>query len=264
MSTVEIVIVVALSVVLLLVVGGVLLYATRRGGGGSLRRRFGPEYDRTVARHDGDTKAAEQELKERVRRHGDLRPKPLPAKARETYVTQWAGVQERFVDAPRQATADAERLIARLAAERGYPDGDRREEQLDALSVHHGARVHGYRLLHARVAADAGTEELRGALLEARSLFDELLPTQGAAQGTERGGRAERPRARVTESKAPTAEPAKEPADESTAQPAKEPTTKSTNEPMAKSTTDPRPKPSRKFRERAHQPWAFRTKGEAR
>ncbi|MDG4862456.1 hypothetical protein P8605_30405 [Streptomyces sp. T-3] len=275
MSTGVIVLVVVLSVVLLLGIGGVLLLGSWRGGGGSLRRRFGPEYDRTVAHHDGDTKAAERELKERIRRHGDLERKSLPPEARETYVAQWAGVQERFVDAPRQATADAERLIARLAAERGYPDGERREDQIDALSVHHGTRVHGYRLLHARVAADADTEELRGALLEARDLFEELLLTRTARGGTEqRGVRSRNPlRTRRERTDEPgTAEPAREPATETATEPAAKstatPTAKSPTTPTTKSTTEPRPepspKPSGKFRERAHPPWAFRAKGEAR
>lgn len=78
MSTV--LIVVAVIVVIAVAVGAVL-YATGRGGGrAGLKRRFGPEYDRTVNRHNGDVKAAENELAERVKRHGDFRPSPCPPK----------------------------------------------------------------------------------------------------------------------------------------------------------------------------------------
>lgn len=78
MSTV--LIVVALIVVIAVAVAAVL-YGTGKGGGrAGLKRRFGPEYERAVNRHHGDAKAAENELTERVRRHGDLRPRPCPPK----------------------------------------------------------------------------------------------------------------------------------------------------------------------------------------
>ncbi|MEV8409666.1 hypothetical protein AB0R12_28890, partial [Streptomyces niveus] len=109
MSTV--LIVVALIVVVAAAVAAVL-YGTGKGGGrGGLKRRFGPEYERAVNRHHGDVKAAENELTERVRRHGELRPRPLPAEARDQYVAHWAGLQERFVDSPRQAVVEA--VVAR-------------------------------------------------------------------------------------------------------------------------------------------------------
>ncbi|MER7111511.1 hypothetical protein [Streptomyces sp. NPDC000229] len=181
MSTV--LIVVALVVVFAAVVAAVLYAgpgkaAGRRGRG--LKRRFGPEYERTVARHDGDTKAAERELAERVERHGDLRPRPLSREAREQYVALWTGLQEQFVDAPRQAVAEADRLLARLAEDRGFPAAAAYEEQVAALSVHHAHHVDGYRRVHRTARADAhsthiGTEELRAAMVDARRLFEELV-----------------------------------------------------------------------------------------
>ncbi|MFI6640007.1 hypothetical protein [Streptomyces sp. NPDC050504] len=190
MSTV--LIVVALVVVFVAVVVAVL-YA-RPGTSKGLRRRFGPEYDREVARHDGDAKAAEQALNERLRRHGSLRQRPLPPEAREQYVARWAGLQERFVDAPRQAVADADRLLAALAGDRGYPAGEEQyEERIAALSVHHPQYVAGARRAHRAALADGAagpadaagaagaagnvgtTEELRGALVDARALFEALV-----------------------------------------------------------------------------------------
>ena len=184
MSTGLIILLIVIAAVVVVGAAALVLGRGRRGGAG-LKRRFGPEYERTVARHDGDTKAAERELTERVERHGDLRERPLSQDERERYAARWTAVQEHFVESPRGAVAEADRLIAELAADRGYPDGGRYEEQLAALSVHHAGHVDGYRQVH-RVArtgasggagedgAGTGTEEMRTALMGARALFDEL------------------------------------------------------------------------------------------
>ncbi|MGW5280154.1 hypothetical protein ACWERI_11945 [Streptomyces collinus] len=190
MSTGMIIAVIVIVAVVVLVAALLTLRARGRHGGPDLKRRFGPEYERTVARHDGDTQAAERELAERVERHGGLRERPLEPAERERYADRWTAVQERFVDAPREAVAEADRLLAEVAGVRGYPDGGRYEEQLAALSVHHADHVDGYRRVH-RVARDgavtgadgsgAGTEELRTALVDARALFDALIDTGGTA-----------------------------------------------------------------------------------
>ncbi|MFF2362578.1 hypothetical protein ACFVU0_07665 [Streptomyces sp. NPDC058122] len=182
-------VIIALIIVaaLAVVAAALILRARRPPGGRALRRRFGPEYDRTVARHDGDTQAAERDLNERVKRHGALRERPLEPAARERYAAGWTAAQERFVDSPQKAVAEADRLLGELAGERGFPDGDRYEEQVSALSVHHGHHVHGYRSVHRAALARTGgggnggvdTEKLREAMLEARDLFDDLLtPTR--------------------------------------------------------------------------------------
>jgi hypothetical protein len=179
MSTWLIILLIVIAAVVVL--GAVGLVARRgrdRRGGHSLKRRFGPEYERAVALHDGDTKAAERELAERVERHGELRERPLDGAERQRYADLWTAVQERFVDSPKEAVAEADRLLARLAAERGYPDGGRYEEQVDALSVHHAHHVDGYRRLHRVARAGGGTEELRAALLGGRALFDALTGTE--------------------------------------------------------------------------------------
>ncbi|MFF3493872.1 hypothetical protein ACFYWS_21245 [Streptomyces sp. NPDC002795] len=179
MSTGLIIALVVVGVVIVVAAGFFAARTAPRGGRG-LRRRFGPEYERSVQRHDGDTRAAERELAERVRQHGALREQPLDPAARERYLMRWADAQERFVESPDVAVAEADLLLADLAHERGFPDGGRYDEQLDALSVHHGPHVHGYRRVHraahARAGAGgAGTEELREAMVEARPLFDELV-----------------------------------------------------------------------------------------
>ncbi|MET9777495.1 hypothetical protein ABZ023_25095 [Streptomyces sp. NPDC006367] len=191
-------VIIALIVIVaaVLVVAAVLASRARGSRHGNLKRRFGPEYDRAVARHDGDTKAAERELAERVERHGSLRTRPLDPAERERFEARWAAVQERFVDSPREAVAEADRLLAEAAAARGFPDGGQYEEQVAALSVHHAHHVDGYRrvhrVTHARVDgaqdAGAGTEEMRESLVEARALFEDLLGPARHDGGRHRAG----------------------------------------------------------------------------
>ncbi|MFI8531836.1 hypothetical protein ACIGMX_16540 [Streptomyces aquilus] len=178
-------VIIALIVIVAAVVVVAVVLARRRGPGGrDLKRRFGPEYDRAVARHDGDSQAAERELAERVDKHGSLRERDLEPAQREQYEARWAAAQERFVESPREAVSEADRLLAEVAGARGFPDGGQYEEQLAALSVHHAHHVHGYRRVH-RVArgtedgAQGGTEEMREAMVEARALFEELVGAGG-------------------------------------------------------------------------------------
>ncbi|MFJ4274146.1 hypothetical protein ACIP29_26725 [Streptomyces coelicoflavus] len=204
-------VIIALIVVVAVVLVAAAVLALRARGpqhGGSLKRRFGPEYDLAVARHDGDTKAAERELTERVRRHGSLRTRPLESAERERFEARWTAAQERFVDSPREAVAEADRLLAELAGARGFPDGGQYEEQLTALSVHHAHHVEGYRRVHrvtharvddARDGGGAGTEEMRASMVEARALFEALMrPARhdrgdGRRTGTEAGEPAPAP-----------------------------------------------------------------------
>ncbi|ATW48299.1 hypothetical protein [Streptomyces peucetius] len=196
MSTLTTVLIVVAVVVVLLIIAGAL--HTRRsgrvGGRRALRRRFGPEYDRVLARHDGDAKAADRELHDRVRRHGDLTPRPLAPGVREQYDAEWAAVQERFVDSPRRAVADADQLLGRLAGDRGFPAAGRYEEQLAALSVHHPRHIEGYREVHraARAGSEPSTEGLREAMVDARDLFDDLVADRAVDHGRHRPGHGQR------------------------------------------------------------------------
>ncbi|MFJ8078542.1 hypothetical protein ACIQ7Q_32590 [Streptomyces sp. NPDC096176] len=194
MSTLTTVLIVVAVIVVLLITAGAL-YARRTSGHGggrrALRRRFGPEYERALARHDGDAKAADRELHERVKRHGDLKPQPLAPGVREHYDAEWTAVQERFVDSPARAVADADQLLGRLAADRGFPAAGRYEEQLAALSVHHPHHVEGYREVHraARTESGVSTEGLREAMVDARALFEDLVADRAVDHGRHRPGR---------------------------------------------------------------------------
>jgi len=177
MFTVVVIVVIAIGLAALLYTGR---GRARGSGGRGLKRRFGPEYDRAVALHDGDVRAAERELGERVKRHGSLQEQPLSPEARADYVTQWAAAQDQFVETPQKAVTEADALLARLARDRGFPDGEHFEEQMAALSVHHADFVQGYRSMHTAARDQSGTEEMREAMVEARSLFEALVIEQPA------------------------------------------------------------------------------------
>ncbi|GAA4049271.1 hypothetical protein [Streptomyces shaanxiensis] len=178
MSTGVIILIVIVAAVVVLGAAALALRARGTRGSRGLKRRFGPEYERAVARHDGDAQAAERELAQRVERHGGLRERALEPTEVERFEARWAAAQEHFVDAPREAVGEADRLLADLARARGFPDGAQYEEQLSALSVHHADHVQGYRHVHrvAHAPEDGpGTEEMREALIEGRALFEDLM-----------------------------------------------------------------------------------------
>ena len=149
-----------------------------------LQDRFGPEYERTIEGSDSRL-AAERELRERERRHDSLEIKPLPPVSRDRYTREWSSVQEEFVDRPEEAVHDADRLVTSLMRERGYPT-EGFEQQMKDLSVEHGRTLEHYRAAHEVEAlstrSQATTEQLRGAMVHYRALFDELLSDGGRAQ----------------------------------------------------------------------------------
>ena len=107
MSTgIVVVIVVAVIVVAALVIVSMVAVRRRR-----LQQRFGPEYDRVVGESDSKLKA-DAELTERERRVRGLDIQPLTESARTSYADQWAGIQEAFVDAPADAVAGSQLLVA--------------------------------------------------------------------------------------------------------------------------------------------------------
>jgi hypothetical protein len=168
-----------------LVVAAVILVAAlvwlfvRRLRSRGLQREFGPEYERTIARA-GDRGTAEADLRERRERVSTLELHPLSQADRDRFASAWTKVQGEFVDTPTEAVSDADALIQRVMASRGYPveDFDRRAAD---VSVEHPSVVENYRSAHsiavkeAREGGEADTEALRKAMVYYRSLFDELL-----------------------------------------------------------------------------------------
>ncbi|MEU6769733.1 hypothetical protein [Streptomyces sp. NPDC046759] len=170
-------IIIPIVVVVALAAVAVSLLIRRR----HLRERFGPEYERTVEGSDSRL-AAERELRERERRHDSLDIKPLPPDSRDRYTREWSSVQEEFVDRPQDAVHDADQLVTSLMHERGYPT-EGFEQQTKDLSVEHGATLEHYRAAHEvetlSTRTQATTEQLRGAMVHYRALFDELLSDGG-------------------------------------------------------------------------------------
>ncbi|WP_159930886.1 MULTISPECIES: hypothetical protein [Nocardia] len=146
-----------------------------------LRRKFGPEYDRTVREHE-DRKAAERELAERERRHAQLRLRELSDDEKRVYTTRWVEVQERFIDDPAGALTEADRLVTTIMAERGYPT-ENYEQQIADLSVEHAAPLGHYRAAHEIATRPTGTavstEDRRTAVVHYRELFEDLLGVAG-------------------------------------------------------------------------------------
>ncbi|KOG35837.1 MULTISPECIES: hypothetical protein [Streptomyces] len=182
--SIGIVLVVVAAVVVVGFAAGVAVDRRRRS---RLRDRFGPEYGRAVEA-TGSRRAAEQELEARESRFADLEIKPVPGEVREQYARRWMRVQEEFVDRPEAAIHDADELVAALMRDRGYPD-EGHEQRLRDLSVRHGRALEYYRAaleVHAMSTHNAATtEQLRGAMMHYRTLFDDLL-ADGEPTGTRR------------------------------------------------------------------------------
>ena len=173
----------ALIVLVVLAIAAAAWLVVRRQRTERLRERFGPEYDRTVEASD-DQGAAEKELRQREQRRERIQVVPLVPAVRERYLETWHRTQALFVDSPTEATRRADGLVAEVMRERGYPVEDFEQRAAD-LSVDYPRLVQDYRA--ARAIADrndrseAGTEDLRQALVHYRSLFEELLEAGGAA-----------------------------------------------------------------------------------
>jgi FtsZ-interacting cell division protein ZipA len=85
-----------------------------------LREQFGPEYDRTVAEM-GDIRSAEDELTARQERVSQFDIRHLAADEGQRFNDEWQVVQASFVDDPSTAVHDADALVGRVMAARGYP-----------------------------------------------------------------------------------------------------------------------------------------------
>jgi hypothetical protein len=168
-------IVIGILVALAVVVVAFVLMQKRRSD--ELRGKFGPEYERLVHQH-GDARHAEKELSTRVERVSQLHIKPLPPEHRDRFAEEWRSDQARFVDDPKGAVAEADRLVADLMMARGYPVGDFEQRAAD-VSVDHPHVVQNYRIAHdiavRQQRGEASTEDLRKAMVHYRALFEDLL-----------------------------------------------------------------------------------------
>lgn len=157
-----------------------VLFMWRRRQSHHLRERFGEEYQREVGR-SGSVRRAEAVLAARERRVARLHIRPLSSDDATRFAQAWRAIQTQFVDDPRGAVHEADRVVGEVMLARGYPVGDF-EQQVEDISVDHPDVVMNYRAAreiagqHAR--GEASTEDLRQAMIHYRALFEDLLPPE--------------------------------------------------------------------------------------
>jgi hypothetical protein len=151
-----------------------------------LRARFGPEYQRAV-QETGTTTRGEERLAKLEKRVDRYHIRPLAASERLRFVEAWRVIQARFVDDPKGALTEADRLLGEIMSTRGYPVTDFEQQAAD-LSVNHPYVVEHYRFGHdiatRHAQGRASTEDLRQAMIHYRKLFDDLTgePEMARAQ----------------------------------------------------------------------------------
>lgn len=165
---------------------GWMLWRKRRTT--ELRTRFGPEYEHTV-KTTGDVAKAEAALESRAKRVEKFHIRPLTREDAARFDEGWRRVQSRFVDDPKAAVTQADRLVGEVMQARGYPVGDF-DQQVEDISVDHPNVVMNYRAArdiaqeHAR--GKASTEDLRQAMVYYRELFKELLEPAAVGPDTQK------------------------------------------------------------------------------
>lgn len=166
------------AIVLVAIVVAAIM-ASKRAQSTRLRRRFGPEYDRAT-REQGDRARAERELAKREERVKKFHLQELPPGARERYADEWRHIQARFVDEPKTALSEADKVVTDVMRDRGYPIVNFEQRAAD-LSPDHASTVQDYRTAHdVTVRSNNGaadTEDLRQAMVHYREIFTELVGT---------------------------------------------------------------------------------------
>ena len=164
-------------VVIAVLIVAVIVLARRQRTTKRLKSRFGSEYERTLDELGGQRKA-EAELHQREKRVEKLELRPLEPEERSRFTDRWRRIQSAFVDDPGTALTDADRLVGEVMTARGYPSADFEERSAD-VSVDHAEVIESYRKAHAialrNQKGEAGTEDLRQAMVAYRTLFDELI-----------------------------------------------------------------------------------------
>ena len=170
-------IVIAAIVILAVVVLAIIYTRNRAANRARLRERFGPEYNRAVKEH-GSERRAEEQLASRAKRIDNLNIRELTPIERDRFTNQWNALQLRFVDSPNGAVAEADDLIGVVMQTRGYPMSNFEQRSAD-ISVDHPVMVENYRAAHTIATRvrnnEAGTEDLRKAMIHYRTLFEEMV-----------------------------------------------------------------------------------------
>ena len=105
---------------------------------------------------------------------GRSRPKlrPLTPESRDRYIHDWDEIETKFVEAPEQAVREAEALVMSVMRERGHP-----LTQRDLPREMHRAN---------KLRTRKGTEGMRQALLQYRSLMERMVGPEDKAAREQR------------------------------------------------------------------------------
>jgi hypothetical protein len=167
--------VVLIAIAVVIVAAGWVYYRQQRRK--ALRAHFGPEYTHAVKQYGSETRA-EEALSARQRRLEKLHIRHLTPEDQQRFAAQWQNVQRDFVDDPAVSIQRADALVSDVMHARGYPVSDF-EHRAEDISVDHPEVVQNFRAAHAiaerHKRGEAGTEDLRQALVHYRDLFDDLL-----------------------------------------------------------------------------------------
>ncbi len=142
-----------------------------------LKKKFGPEYNYTMDRL-GDRRTTEADLHEREKRVVGLDIHPLDDHKKDQYHAEWSEILASFVDNPPLAVERANRLVTEVMIARGFPVADF-EQRVADISVLYPDAAPKYRQANSITSksldGNASTEELRQAMVDYHSLFDQLL-----------------------------------------------------------------------------------------
>jgi len=178
MSTGTVIAIVLIAAIALAAAAPGVVRQTRRR---ELRRRFGAEYYRLVDDRQSRRKA-EAELVLRQRHVAQLGIRPLDQRQADRCAADWAAAQEKFVDTPVSAVADAQHLVNAVLQDCGYPLMHR-EQVISDLSVDHASALDHFRaacdISESVRAGTASTEDMRQAMIHYRVLVTELLGQPG-------------------------------------------------------------------------------------
>lgn len=153
---------------------------TERQRSVSAKRAFGRAYEMPVP---GLGVQLDAGVPSTARKQRLARPDVLPLSAPEatSLSLRWTTLQSRFVDDPRAAVADAQRLVRELLERRNYlqaegdrPASDEPPDHPAVVTTYIAAQAITARLEHGQ----ADTEVLRTALVYYRTLFEELLEVE--------------------------------------------------------------------------------------
>jgi hypothetical protein len=176
-------IVVGILIAIVVVIAIALMVRAQRSR--RLESRFGPECHRAIE-ETGSKTQAEAKLEKLEKRVEQFKIIPLSPEARADFVAEWQTIQARFVDDPKGALTEADRLIQRIMTARGYPVSHFEQRAAD-ISVNHPGIVEQYRAGHAiserHGQGRASTEDMRQAMIHYRTLFAELAGEGEATRG---------------------------------------------------------------------------------